>query len=193
MKTRTSAFFIGTALATCAFSTQAASAAIETTQSLLFQEGYAVFGNSFSALALNTNFIDSYNFTVPTFSDAFGEVSSRVFKTKGMITKDLDLTGFSLTALNGYSVDGDFGKAGTEEYWSIDAFNLTSGNYTLKVFGTVKTLTANQGNIGYSGSIGLTPIVSAVPEPSTWGMLICGLGVIGFMAKRRIKSDMRKV
>lgn len=39
--------------------------------------------------------------------------------------------------------------------------------------------------IGASGTVLLTASVAAVPEPSTWMMMILGFGGIGFMAYRR--------
>lgn len=50
------------------------------------------------------------------------------------------------------------------------------GSYQLIVFGTASAPLANYG---------VTLNVSAVPEPSTYAMVLAGLGLIGFMSKRR--------
>ncbi len=42
------------------------------------------------------------------------------------------------------------------------------------------------GDISLStGNEGLTPVVSAVPEPEAFAMLLAGLGVVGVVARRR--------
>jgi len=38
--------------------------------------------------------------------------------------------------------------------------------------------------LNYSGGV-LVPFASAVPEPSTWAMMILGFAGVGFMAYRR--------
>lgn len=53
---------------------------------------------------------------------------------------------------------------------------LPAGFYQLKVSGT----TVN-GQASYGGNIVATP----VPEPETYAMLLAGLGVVGFLARRR--------
>jgi hypothetical protein len=46
------------------------------------------------------------------------------------------------------------------------------------------------GSGGYSGDEGISvpPVVTPVPEPETYAMLLAGLGLIGFMVRRR-KED----
>jgi len=53
---------------------------------------------------------------------------------------------------------------------------LPAGFYQLKVSGTAVGATAS-----YGGNIVATP----VPEPETYAMLLAGLGVVGFLARRR--------
>jgi hypothetical protein len=44
------------------------------------------------------------------------------------------------------------------------------------------------------GTVGLSPAISAVPEPSTWAMMILGFAGLGFMAyRRRNKPAMLRV
>ncbi len=76
--------------------------------------------------------------------------------------------------------DNNFSNQGAE-------FTLTNGmiqsgfNY-IWFIGT----TSGQGGDGYKGvgAVDLAP----VPEPSTWAMLLAGLGMLGFMARRRAKQ-----
>ena len=58
---------------------------------------------------------------------------------------------------------------------------LTAGDYYLDLSGT------GGGSAGYGGTLS----VSAVPEPSTWAMMILGFFGVGFMAYRRKSSAFR--
>ena len=58
---------------------------------------------------------------------------------------------------------------------------LMAGNYRLTVSGDA------DGNFG--GTYGLNLSVSAVPEPATYGMMLVGLGLLGFASRRRDASN----
>jgi hypothetical protein len=65
---------------------------------------------------------------------------------------------------------------------SIGFFNVTTNSpFELKLFGTV---TGDPLGAAYNGQI----VVTAVPEPATYGMLLGGLGILGFVARRRKQS-----
>ncbi|MDN3543434.1 FxDxF family PEP-CTERM protein [Kinneretia asaccharophila] len=58
---------------------------------------------------------------------------------------------------------------------------LPAGTYQLKVTGTGIT----GASASYGGNIVATPITTPIPEPETYAMLLAGLGVVGFVARRR--------
>lgn len=153
------------ALATCGSGTTALSSG--STQ---------LFGNAFIS---PQSFSDCYSFSLPTTSNAFG----------GTLTIDplslLDIN-ISSVALSGAGLSTsliDF----TPGIFSFSG--LLPGAYQLIVSGTV---TRGRGGddalplpVGYAGSLtanGIPPSAPAVPEPSTWIMIIAGFAGIGFMA-----------
>ncbi len=83
-------------------------------------------------------------------------------------------------------------------YWNdtlletITGKGANSGNvwetYTYSVLGTgldkLKFSAAGKSD-GLGGSLDNVSLVSAVPEPQTYGMTLMGLGLIGFVARRR--------
>lgn len=85
-------------------------------------------------------------------------------------TANLDL--YTVT-LNGHALN--LVSTGSFEYQLLNPVAV-SGLLTLIVKGNTITPAAS-----YSGDIN----VSAVPEPETYGMLLAGLGVVGFLARRR--------
>ncbi|EEF23554.1 conserved hypothetical protein [Ricinus communis] len=64
-------------------------------------------------------------------------------------------------------------------FTSIGYFNLTTTSpLELKLYGT---LTDNPSSASYSGQL----VVTAVPEPETYGMLLGGMALLGVVARRR--------
>jgi hypothetical protein len=98
-----------------------------------------------------------------------------------------------------------FDGANSNNYWQVGFGNATQNSTALSIasggFSGWTTSTLNFTASGASqvlsflaqGSPGAPPfllldnvsLAAAVPEPSTWGMLLVGIGMIGFMARRR--------
>jgi hypothetical protein len=146
----------------------------------------AHFGDTFASSTAGSTFSDVFTFNVGTPFDAASSLTSSYLNTP--LTKDLLITGFSLyrydpatmavlgTAIAGINETG-FGSHPTDS-WSLSAYNLTNGSYALKVDGRV----LGAGGGAFGGDL----VVSAVPEPQSWAMLLAGLGMVGMAARRKL-------
>ena len=69
--------------------------------------------------------------------------------------------------------------------------NLSAGNHTLSIFGLEGCCDGGQqvqfksGTNNFTSFASTDGLVSAVPEPSTYFMLLVGLGLLGFTARRK--------
>jgi hypothetical protein len=153
------------ALAACLSLVSASSFAL--TRPLDVSSGSAGFFNTPSA----GGFSDSYEFLIGTPATLTGIITSVVNGGQ-----NIDFTGITLTGPSGLF---SFAKISSDpfEAWTISTPLLSVGNYTLTLLGT------NSAAIGtYSGDIALS---AAVPEPSSYALMLAGVGVVGFVVMRR--------
>jgi hypothetical protein len=117
--------------------------------------------------------------------------------SNGATTSPQSISGASLqfdgagTFSNGYAMDWHGGTA-TPDGQTLD-FHISAAGLTLSSFAADSTgsffvadvLGTNSAGVRNTGIIDFTLQTPAVPEPSTWGMMILGFMGIGFMAYRR--------
>jgi hypothetical protein len=64
--------------------------------------------------------------------------------------------------------------------------NGAEGNGVVQFTGTFSSLSwTNTPEFFYAFTVGLNGPVAAIPEPETYAMLLAGLGLLGFAARRR--------
>ena len=88
-----------------------------------------------------------------------------------------------------WTPDGSVGTGITGGAETLDALNLNlgigpGGTYNPTI-GSFAAQTNSLANGSYTLNISMTNQVSAVPEASTYAMMLAGLGLVGFMARRR--------
>ncbi|MFP5394090.1 MAG: FxDxF family PEP-CTERM protein, partial [Gammaproteobacteria bacterium] len=88
------------------------------------------------------------------------------------------LSGLGLYKSDGTLVaNGTLGSSGAIDLWTLSAPTLAVGNYYLAVNGSI----INGSGTSFAGNVQLQP----VPEPETYGMMLAGLGLVGYLARRR--------
>ncbi|MDO9312236.1 MAG: FxDxF family PEP-CTERM protein [Nitrosomonas sp.] len=89
------------------------------------------------------------------------------------------------SAYDGSSIDYGTGVIpgadGLADHMVSQVFHLTAGDYSIFVGGTDYF----SSGVTPLPAYGLTGVVSVVPEPETYAMLLAGLGLLGFSARRR--------
>jgi hypothetical protein len=147
-------------------------------QPLVLLDGTTDYGASFAAGNMGNTFADKFTFS--TIGVNF--VDSLVSSISRTATVGLDITGFALyDSANTLVSNGTMLGSGSIDLWSLSANNLAQGNYYVQVSGSLVSAT--------SGSFGANLNVTPVPEPETYGMMLAGLGVLGFLARRRKDGD----
>jgi hypothetical protein len=157
-----------------------------TPQVLDLTNGSGFFGDTFAMNNNGATFADHFTFSVNgTTSMNFDAIVSSISRTADT---GLDFSGLSL-----YRVGGGTGTGGTAgdtlvtngtslhsgemDVWTLSSDNLTAGDYYVLVSGNLVSDTS----ASFGGAVMLAP----VPEPETYGMMLAGLGVLGFLARRR--------
>ena len=112
------------------------------------------------------------------------------------------------TAAQGFVVDSATSAAMQAGIWEIlyetgASYNIMSGSFsvgasdaaTTTAFGTVNSYLARLSTYNASYTINVLAsdsnqdfLVATVPEPSTWALLIAGIGAIGYVGRRRHAS-----
>ena len=140
--------------------------------------GAAELRNDFTSTG---SFSDTYNFTLSGGADSFGGVFE--WGDIPFVGLNLSLTSVSLsgTGLSSALIDN------SPLFFSFS--NLVAGSYSLVVNGTVTKSLFSRGDdtVGYKGGIATinNGVSAPVPEPETIAMMALGLGVMGFVARRR--------
>jgi len=146
-------------------------------QTLDLSGGAAVLMHEFGGGNAGNIFSDRYNFTAGSSELIGALVSSLDLGGPGL--GGVTFNSFKLYNSAGFALDGvkQSAPGATAEVWSIGAHRLPVDSYYLLVSGTVRNAAA--GN--YVGAVAVSP----VPEPATYGMLLGGAGLVGWLARRR--------
>lgn len=147
------------------------------TQTLDVTGGSDFFGDTFAANNGGASFTDRFNFTV---SGAQPLDLAAVVATNSLTgATGLGITGLSLYDAGGGAVvtSGMSRNSGALDVWTLTSNNLTAGSYYLQVSGNV----VSDESASFGGAVSLVP----VPEPETYGMMLGGLGILAWLARRR--------
>ncbi len=128
-------------------------------------------------------FDDTYTFTLPTSIRLFNTTVANNLSDDGNITFVRHISNGMVFLFDDDfpAAIGSFAFSGVTGSISHPFGALDAGDYHYQVKGDADGVTG--------GSYALTSAVTAVPEPEIYALLLAGLGVVGFLAKRRKRID----
>jgi len=127
-----------------------------------------------ASFANGASFSDTWNFTLSSYSDVSVLISANFSRP------EFAFSNFQATVSGGNLPGAVPLNLTTGNSFQIleGAGDAIAGNYSITVSGV-----SNRNNSLYTFGIDVTP----VPEPSSYALLMAGLGVVGFMARRSRK------
>jgi hypothetical protein len=141
----------------------------------------ATFGRS--GIGVGT-FTDDFVFRIDQMGLGSGSITTILAGIAGSATDlDFDMVTFS----NGTStfpvltVDTGFQESG-----GLSNIPIMSG-----ALNTLSVTYTSRGQGSFGGNLSFAPTISAIPEPSTWAMMILGFGAVGVALRRRRKDEVR--
>ena len=135
----------------------------------------ASVGNTFTAADMGSSFSDVYTFDLSSLSQSVGTTVT-INLTLGTLNFELSNMAIALTDSTGsttYAMDNTLDASNALQ---VGAFLNAGTGYRFVVTGDV---TGNLGG-GYGGVLQAAP----VPEAKTYAMMLAGLALVGFMARR---------
>lgn len=145
------------------------------------------YSNSFASASSGSTFWDDYIFTIPNGSANSVTSSINLDSILGLSNLQTRLyTGSAHqtaavvpgTLMSAWGTTVNFSPTVGITTVVLNPISLLAGTYTLQVRGTV----AGTSGGSYAGVLN---IAQPVPEPESYAMLLTGLGLMGFMARRR--------
>lgn len=142
------------------------------------------------------NFTDLFQFIIDQTGLGSGSITTSVSFNNFQGRTDTDLLSVSvngqaatrmLSDANGLPCEvRGVGTCGANETYSINDIVIVNG-----ALNTIQIDGFSRGNGSFGGNATFTPAITAVPEPSTWAMLILGFGVVGYSLRRRRNAGYR--
>lgn len=154
----------------------------------------ALVQNFGDVTTIGFDYVQSYNNPpTATFDDQYEFQLSSLVNMDGLLGNILQTVGqVDELRIDNMVVDFYADNAGSwvlADSWNVAAGQdliyhevLGAGSYFINIAGDVT------GEIG--GTYDLTGVTSAVPEPSTYALMLGGLGLVGFMTARRRKENL---
>lgn len=121
------------------------------------------------------NFSDSFLFRI----DQFGTGSGSISTSTSLIGSSTDLDILSVT-VNGLAAARTTLGNGAGEFFSIGDVPILSG-----ALNSIVVTGFSRGNGSYGGNATFTP---AIPEPTTWAIMMIGIAGIGFGLRRQRRT-----
>ncbi len=164
-------------LASAAFGAHAADISNPSTALTWDSDNAAFFGQLFGPKNAGNEFTDMYTFT----TSMVGTLTGDVYSIGGNDKNGLAINDFSLFDTSGKLLGATQLSSGNVDNWNFSYANLAAGSYYVQVKGSV----LGNGSGKYNADLALAP----VPEPETYAMMLGGLGLLAFTARRRKQKD----
>jgi hypothetical protein len=150
--------------------------ASSTPQALGLVDNFTTFGGRFEAGNSGNTFAERFTFSV---GDTVGQNPDAIVASASRSADvGLDITGLSLFEGNDVLLrQGRSLRSGAVDVWTLTGSKLSAGDYTICVDGN----RVPDNSASFREAMLLVP----VPEPEAYGMMLGGLGIPGFLARRR--------